>query len=717
MNLLWHNILCNKLSLHFKLTMKNFLFLAVVFLTGQTLKSQCLTDHISDNHDKEHGILDSFYYQMESAVTEYKNSQGTNVRRAKFIVPVVFHIIHNGGAENISKEQILDQLRVVNEDFSNTNADKSMLRTYFKNLNIAADLDIEFRMAKIDNNGNCTDGVNRVYSGLTYEAGEEVKSLPGVQWSYTKYLNIYIVSSIENDDPSSTGIILGYARFPWQTSAGTDGILLRADRTGTIGTAVAEGGGRTLTHEIGHWLGLKHPFQGGCTTSSTWSDGVDDTPPVALPFSNANCPATGNSCNNDSLDLWENYMDYSRGVCQVMFTKGQKTRTDFYLTTTSSSQSVRRFNVSQSNLIATGVLSANEKPVASFSSSARVICVGSPVSYSDESCKGQVDTRQWIFDGANTTSTNAEKPVVVYNTPGMYKVQLTVTNTNGSATEVQDKYIEVLPAESSYNRNVREDFQVDIDKLNAFQAVKLAPSNGSFEISKTTGHKSSQSLFAPISAATPIGTSFILESQAISAKYLRGLPRYFTFMTAYAPDPNGAIEELRVYVSTDCGSNFKQVFYRSNTTLGRVTATISSYIPGSDDEWRLQFVNLGAHINENDSNFKIRFAVTSNGGNSVYIDNINFSQFLSSTETILPSEVDMYPNPATNKLTVNAPKGINKIEIVNLLGQTVYSQVVISSNTALIEEQIPLYNLENGVYMVRFVSDNNTFAKKLVINR
>lgn len=698
--------------------MKKISILLCILSLGvsQSLQSQCLTDQISHQYDQEHGITDSFYAEMQRDISGYSASRGSNVRRASFIIPVVFHIIHNDGPENITKEQILDQLRVINEDFSNTNSDKSNLRTYFKDKNIAANLDIEFRLAKIDNTGNCTDGINRIYSNLTYDAGEAVKSLPGAQWSYTKYLNIYVVSSIESS--GTTGTILGYARFPWQTSASSDGILLRADRTGTIGTAVKEGAGRTLTHEIGHWLGLKHPFQGGCSTSAFATDGVDDTPPVGETFANANCPSNGNSCSvdvPDELDLWENYMDYSEGRCQVMFTNGQKARTDFYLTTTSSSQSVRRFNVSQSNLIATGVLNANEKPVASFTSNARVVCAGNAISFFDASCKGTVDSRQWTFDGGNINTTNSEQPVVVYNNPGLYTVSLMVANANGSSTTSLQEYIQVLPIESSINYHVSEDFE--IDKLNAFYPIKVYSTNGTFAISKSAGHRSSQSLFANISAATPVGTNFVLESQSLSAKYLRGLSRYLTFMTAYAPDPNQAVEELRVYVSTDCGSSYKQIFYRTNSTLGRVTTATSSYIPANDDEWRLQFVNLGSHITENDSNFKIRFVVTGNGGNPVYLDNINFSQFISSTEIIQPSQVDMYPNPASTQLFINAPQGINKIEIVNLLGQIVYMQEVVDTKNGQVDIQLSLNNLENGVYMVRFVADNNTFAKKLVINR
>lgn len=684
----------------------------IVAISNAQLMAQCLADEISNEYHANHPSHADEVEEMEQKISQWSNTHGTNVRRANYVVPVVFHIIHTGGAENISKEQILDQLRVINEDHQMQNSDTGNLRPYFKNKNIAANLGVEFRLAKIDDDGNCTDGINRVYSNLTFDAGEGVKTLPGVQWDYTKYLNIYVVSDIAG---STQGTLLGYARFPWQTNSNTDGILIRADRVGTIGTAVTSGAGRTLTHEIGHWLGLMHPFQGFCSTNNNATDRVDDTPPVGSTFANSQCPANGNSCSNDNpneIDLWENYMDYSRGTCQVMYTKGQKTRTDFFLT---NSGYTRRLNVSQSNLMATGVVDVVAKPVAAFTSDKRVVCVGNAVAYYDASCKGLVNTRQWTFEGANVSSTNMEKPVITYATPGKYKVSLTVSNSNGSSSSIVDEYIEVRPAEGTYTGYIQEGFQSTINDINAF--FPAAVGSGTFQISSSAGHKSSKSLFAGISSATPAGTKYVLESKDLNAKHLRGLPKYMTFMTSWAPDPNLAEEELKVYISTDCGATWAQKLYRVGTGLTRVTATTSSFIPTTDDDWRIQFVNLGSNLQENDSNYRLRFEVTSNGGNSVYIDNINISQFLSSTIQLTKEDLKMYPNPASSKVNVEVPAGVKKIEIVNMLGQTVISQLLNGSSETVIKEEIAIDILENGIYMVRFITDNNTFAQKLVINR
>ncbi|MDB4347306.1 M43 family zinc metalloprotease [Bacteroidia bacterium] len=686
----------------------------LIAFNAQHVVAQCLTDQVSDQYHANHPEHADEIEKMEEQITHWKESRDQNVRRANYIIPVVFHVIHSSGVENISKEQILDQIRVMNEDFQMLNADKGNLRTYFKNKNIAANLGVEFRLAKIDDQGNCTDGINRVYSNLTFNSGEAVKSLPGVQWDYKKYLNIYVVNNLAQD-PSQQGTLLGYARFPWQTNQFTDGILIRSDRVGTIGTAVGSGAGRTMTHEVGHWLGLMHPFQGGCSTNNNSTDRVDDTPPVGSTFANSDCPANGNSCSNDvpnEIDLWENYMDYSRGTCQVMFTKGQKTRTDFFLT---SGSYTRRLNVSQSNLEATGVVAANDKPVASFTSDTRVVCAGNPVAYYDASCKGMVANRLWTFDGADISSTNAEKPVVTYNTPGLYKVILTVSNTNGSSTSTVDQYIEVRPNNGTFIGYVQVDFEKPIGDIPEFFPSDIG--TGDFKISSNAGLESSSSLFAGISSSTPKGTKFVYESKDLNAKYLRGLPKYLTFSTSWAPDINGEEEELKVLVSTDCGANWQQRFYRFGGGLTRVTATNSSFVPSSDADWRLHFVNLSSSLQDNDSNYRIRIEVTAFGGNSVYLDNINISQFLSNNIELQKDATKMYPNPATSLLNLEMAPGVRKVEVLNMMGQTVISQSFNSSNNSVIKHQLDINTLENGVYMVRFITDNNTFAQKLVVNR
>jgi hypothetical protein len=210
-------------------------------------------------------------------------------------------------------------------------------------------------LAEFDPNGNPTSGVNRLYSALTDNARDNAKSLS--IWDAKKYLNVWIVNTIQNTTGDPNSIVLGYAQFPFMlnTNGNTDGVVLRADQAGVVEIGRADQAGRTLTHEVGHWLGLYHPFQGGCvgnTSASCASQGdqVCDTPPVET--STSGCPTNRNSCTNDipeKPDLVKNYMDYADGTCMNMYTVGQKTRVD------ASMNSFRALVYSTSNLAAAGL--------------------------------------------------------------------------------------------------------------------------------------------------------------------------------------------------------------------------------------------------------------------------------------------------------------------------------------------------------------------------
>jgi hypothetical protein len=261
---------------------------------------------------------------LEMIAEMMKNEQVMGKKADVMYIPIVFHVIHNNGTENITQSQIMDQIRVINEDFRKmvgTNGDKA---TNGK----AVDMNIEFRLAQKDPNGNRHDGINRIQSTLTTEAYQSVKNL--ISWPSDKYLNIWVVRTIRNFT-GADGTILGYAQFPnqMQSSNGrkTDGIVIRSDYTGTINSGNSTHAGRTLTHEIGHWIGLYHTFQDGCVggspnTCATQGDRVCDTPPVE--DATNGCLTSRVSCNGQAMV--ENYMDYMDGRCANTFTAGQKER-------------------------------------------------------------------------------------------------------------------------------------------------------------------------------------------------------------------------------------------------------------------------------------------------------------------------------------------------------------------------------------------------------
>ena len=241
-------------------------------------------------------------------------------------IPVVFHLVYNpaSSTQNISDAQILSQLDVLNEDFRRMNADAANTPEDF--LGVASDVEIEFCLATVDPFGNPTTGITRTETVRNFFAfpnqANEIKShATGGKdaWPTSDYLNIWI---------GSVSGALGYAPYPGGDPA-YDGVVLHYRYTGRGGTAASLYAlGRTGTHEVGHWLNLRHIWgDGNCSVD----DLVSDTPTASGPNgTGAPCTYPGrNSCDDgqgDLPDMFQNYMDYSLDVCMNLFTHGQTDR-------------------------------------------------------------------------------------------------------------------------------------------------------------------------------------------------------------------------------------------------------------------------------------------------------------------------------------------------------------------------------------------------------
>ncbi|PHS10932.1 MAG: hypothetical protein COA88_01195 [Kordia sp.] len=224
-------------------------------------------------------------------------------------IPVVVHVIYNSASENISDAQIQSQIDVLNEDFRRTNSDAN------NNWSQAADTEIEFCLSTVDPNGNATTGITRKSSTKTsWGTNDAMKktSQGGVDpWNSAEYLNMWVCNI--------GGGILGYAQFPGG-SASTDGVVVGPQYFGRTGTATSPFNlGRTTTHEIGHYLNLRHIWgDGGCGVD----DFVSDTP--GSDGANYGCATGHSSCG--TTDMVQNYMDYSDDSCMNLYTLGQKAR-------------------------------------------------------------------------------------------------------------------------------------------------------------------------------------------------------------------------------------------------------------------------------------------------------------------------------------------------------------------------------------------------------
>jgi hypothetical protein len=238
---------------------------------------------------------------------------------AKLItIPVVVHVVHRAAEENISKAQVTSQIAVLNKDFSAKNADRSKVPAVWASL--VVDAKIQFALASKDPKGKPTSGITRTATtadGFGIENTVKSKRTGGVDpWPTNRYLNVWVCDLRDG--------LLGYAQFPGGP-AKTDGVVILHSAFGTKGSATAPfDKGRTATHEVGHFLGLRHIW--GDRNDCSGNDFVADTP--AARQANMGKPTFPHiTCNNGpSGDMFMNYMDYVDDVAMFMFTSGQVAR-------------------------------------------------------------------------------------------------------------------------------------------------------------------------------------------------------------------------------------------------------------------------------------------------------------------------------------------------------------------------------------------------------
>ena len=235
-----------------------------------------------------------------------------------FKIAVVVHVVYNPASENISDAQIQSQIKALNLDYAAKNTDKNKAPSVFKPL--VANPHIQFRLATTDPAGSATNGITRTKTTRTsFGTGDTIKSVStggADPWPTDKYLNLWV--------GTLTGGLLGYAQFPGGP-ADTDGVVIRNTAFGTVGTAAPPfDKGRTVTHEVGHWLNLFHIW--GDTNDCSGTDYVSDTPKAQMP--NFGKPAFPHvSCGNGpNGDMFMNYMDYTDDAAMFMFTAGQVAR-------------------------------------------------------------------------------------------------------------------------------------------------------------------------------------------------------------------------------------------------------------------------------------------------------------------------------------------------------------------------------------------------------
>lgn len=624
--------------------------------------------------------------------------------RTQLIIPVVFHIIHDYGVENIPDENIYDQMEILNRDFNRLNLDTANVIPEFKS--IVADIGIEFKLAQIDPQGNCTNGIDRIASPLTYLGNDAAKLNP---WDRRKYLNIWTVRRMANG-------VAGYAYKPVSVAGvnfPVDGIILLHDYIGSLSPS-NDTRSRALTHEIGHWLNLSHPWgDNNNPGQACGDDGIQDTP---LTRGWTNCPIPANSavCAPGVKENYQNFMDYS--YCSVMFTEGQK---QAMLAALSSDVSHRNNLWASQTLIQTGVLNPQSCVAqADFYTSTRFICDGTSVTFRDNSLRGTPTSWSWSFPGGNPATSSAQNPVVTYASQGFYTVTLTVSNAMGTTTLEKQNYIMVSPDWSDLSGNYNETFE---DQQSAERWLMLNPSQNAkkWQLVNNAGYSGNSCLMLS-GFYQGEGDVDELITPSYDLRYMTGVNVSFKFIGAsMSTNLSGMRDSLNVFVSTDCGRNWgapRLTIKRAALIKGGLTN--SFFVPKAGDIWHQGSFVLPASMST--ANVRFRFRYTSGEmTNNFYLDDFNVSGLLSLEESAFSrNEAEVFPNPiidvANVKVYVKEPAMVS-LDLLDITGRqlaSIYEGLQsVSGQTYALKRQ----DLSTGIYLLRVTIGNETTFQKLVM--
>lgn len=659
---------------------------------GQTTPRPCGQPEALERFLGRNPFLRQAYLEADEALErETRAFSDAGDRDELIVIPVVFHIIHFNGPENISDEQVYSAVEVMNRDFRKLNPDISSVVPEFED--IAADVEIEFRLAQRDPSGNCHTGINRILSELTYVGDGSVKDL--IQWPRNKYLNIWVVE----DAAGAAGYSLYPSSVNGNQGAGEDGIVVAHDYCGAIGTSNTYRS-RTLTHEAGHWMNLRHTWgnsnEPGLADNCDGDDLVEDTPNTIGWLS---CNLAGTSCG--SLDNVQNYMEYS--YCSRMFSEGQKTRMRAAMNSTTAQ---RNQLWTASNLAATGATSAPILCEARFGADRRTVCVGDSVYFTDSSYHG-VTSWSWAF-GDGATATGEEGIGHAYSEPGFYAVTLTVGNGVDEVSHTETDYIQVL--------------EPDALPLPVVQGFETSPLQDTWFIEDVTGDGAT---WEQVTSAAASGTrslrihnwsnatEFAADRLITSTMDVSGMDEVvvsykwaFSFKGANETD-----DRLKIYASGDCGKTWSlRRMHRGFTDLPSADPHSFAFTPAGPEEWKSYTLEL-PYPQFLTSGFRLMFEFESRLGNNIFLDDINIvASGPAGVEALARPAGEapvLMPNPTRTStvcaFTLAQPAAV-RVEVSDASGRAVRSVSAGSLAAGMHRVQVPLEGLSPGMYFVRVVS-------------
>ena len=677
----------------------------------------------------------ALYQRLEALERVQARTSGNAARTPDVTIPVVVHVIHSGGNDNISDRQINSALDQLNTDYQKMNADTANTVADFQP--IAAYVGFRFKLAKKDPSGNCTTGITRHYAPTLVNDNQSgaVQALSG--WDPARYLNIWVVGSI--GIPVGGGIVLGYSYLPPGIPSGRDGFVVRNDYFGNQGTSSNNRAlQRTATHEIGHYFGLLHPWGPTNVPGSgicTGTDNVADTPPTDGTYT---CDLMYAPCGQ--LANVQNFMDYAS--CPTMFTDGQKARMRTILA------QYRPNLTTAANLAATGTddgfQAPNCAPIARFAvapGTSPTVCVNAAVTLRDYSYNysagGGPLTYTWSLPGGTPATATGPTVTVTYPTAGFYTVTETVSNAAGSSSFTQTSYVQVEGPGGGETAPLAESFEnanfPNLDPAPTLRNYQTFGTTSTGTVSAAYGWKRQEATGGAVAAdgvayltvanrsyPANLITTLITPNISLAGQTSSAIVR---FARAYALRYASSTDQLRVSFSTDCGLTWSTpVVFDAPALSTKGVTPIDAFSPTAATDWQDLSVPIPAAF-QGSGTFKIRFQMVNGApaGNNFYFDNLRVSIGLATkAEALANRGISLFPNPLTSEtalhLNLAAPAEV-QVSLTDVLGREVLHlpAKLLGAGPQLLSLRPAANTLRAGIYVVRIALNGETFTTKLSV--
>lgn len=667
---------------------------------------------------------------------KYKENKALNktafTPAKSYTIPVVFHVLHTGqsvgSVPNVSDAVLINAIDQVNKDFQRKGSDTSSIDPIFEPLYINSR--IHFALAKKDPDGNCTNGIVRHYDENTQWSQTNlynyIYSTVGTSnWRSSSYLNVYIVDAIiPAGEVAGGGTIVGYTYIPGTSpNIGSDAIVYDGNFLSGINSI------RSLSHEIGHWLGLSHTFGGSNSAGVVCgNDDIDDTPATAGFYST--CPnylTLNDSCSPGTRPNMQNIMDYSG--CPKMFTQGQIEKMHSVL---ESSVANRDSLVGVANLIKTGILNPPAgvcAPKADFWANKTSVCNGQVANYVNTSYYSPATSFAWTFEGGTPSTSTLSAPSVTYSNPGKYAVSLTVSNSNGTSTMTREEFMNVSWNSDDMSYPYSESFE------NGLPAKWNIVNPNYSTVAWTTANYGAQGtekcMILP-NANTTFGFSDtrshidILETPLFNFTNTSALSVSYDYSFARKPGVTG--EQFKFEYSLDCGGTWNTLSGSATTAANQMAASGGTmtvpYIPNASNKWVTRTYNattLNALNNKRDVKFRFWFQNDPSMGDAqnLYIDEFKVSGTVGINEFENTLGLSIYPNPTSASALVEftSPSSAKVlVNVIDVTGRIVETETVNANAGETVKHNVNKSGMLNsGIYFITITINNQQVTKKLIV--